>query len=329
MSFEDWCPYQFFQETMQNQGFDSYDSQMLASHQPCNELLDRMDFRSIEEFLQTPVKLGDPALATLLYLESQSTKSAKHTKDCLKFCRKLSNVVLSQLNTKSKLIQGVLRLNAEALATLVPLLDLKPVDVSELEYFQFQALLRLWRDFKEVLSYHKNKKICVVKQEYWDLIFDKATCTAAYQKIFCGLSDGTKSFAMRSLVKDSIFSSILARLLYSSSKVIALILALRDSSERGLGIRRLSTIDNFIIMMMHPSYISFYNHRAGKFALECCNKCKVCCSKKIPDGFLDILQNSRLQVKEMIANLTHILENSGSNEIGAVASILELAVNNF
>ena len=120
-----------------------------------------------------------------------------------------------------------------------------------------------------MLSHYKNKKICIVKSEHWDLVFDKTTCIGTFQKVFKALNCSMNSSAIRTLVEDRAFSAILSRLLYSSSKIIALTLILKDPSENGLNIRKMKLIDNFITMMIYPEYIGMYNDRAGKFALEC------------------------------------------------------------
>lgn len=279
-------------------------------------------------FLATPSKLSDPMLANLIDIEIPSTKSTTNRKrDCLKFCRGLSYIVLRHLIEKSKFIQRLVRLNAEALETLIPLLDLASVSIYELEILQFQVLLQIWSDFKELLSYRRNKKICLVTQEYWDLVFDKTTCVDACQKIFCSFKETTKSSAMEMLLKDEAFTTILAKLLYCTSKIFALIATLKDNSERGMDIRNLETIDNFIVLMIYPNYFGLYNHRAGKFASECCNKCKICCGKKVPWDFQNILGGSRIRTRQLIKELTDIIENYSSNDSGAFASILELAIN--
>ena len=326
MSMEMRFSSQIYQESTQYQAFYPYDMEIHVS----NGSNDLKSGRPNENLLDNPSKPDDPSIAVLLDIETPSTKSTTdHKKDCLKFCRSLSYIVIRHLIEKSKFIQRILRLNAEALETLIPLLDLTTVSLDELEYLQSQALLKLWSDFKELLSYHKNKKICVVKQEYWDLVFDKKTCVEACQKIFCGLKETTKSSAIKILLEDETFSTILARLLYCTSKIIALIATLRDSSERGMSIRNLETVDNFIILMIYPSYFGLYNHRAGKFALECCDKCKICCGKKVPRDFLNSLGSSRILIKQLINSLTQIIEKCSSNDSGAFTRILELAINNF
>ena len=93
---------------------------------------DRMRPERAGNDVNTPNKVRDPQ------------PFSKHTKDCLKFCRRLSNIMLSQLKRQSKIIQNVLKLNVGALATLIPLLDLTPVNILNLEILQLQALFQVW-----------------------------------------------------------------------------------------------------------------------------------------------------------------------------------------
>ena len=326
MSMERQFSSQIYQEATQYQVFYPYDTGTHVS----NLSNDLKSVRPIENLFVNSGKIDDPSVAELIDIEIPSAKrTTDHKKDGLKFARSLSTIVIRHLVEKSGFIQRILRLNAEALETLIPLLNLTSVSIDELDFLQSQALLKLWSDFKELLSYHKNKKICVVKQEYWDLVFDKKTCVEVCQKIFCGFKETTKSFAIKMLLEDETFSTILARLLYCTSKIIALIATLRDSSERGMSIRNLETVDNFIILMIYPSYFGLYNHRAGKFALECCDKCKICCGKKVPRDFLNSLGSSRILIKQLINSLTQIIEKCSPNDSGAFTRILELAINNF
>lgn len=266
-------------------------------------------------------------------MEPEMTESdgpkRNHSKDCLTFCRKLSGIMLSQLSSKFNVCSEIIRLNAKAIGSLLRLLDLEEVEPIELEKLQTDILYQSWTQFKDLMTYRKNKKICIVKQEYWDLIFDKSVAIEEYQKIFAKIiGSEEKTYASR-LLKDTNFCVILSRMLYASNKLMALISILKDSTEKGASLRDLSTIDNFVILMLYPQHFKHYNHRGGKFALECCDKCKICGSKTVPKDFLLLLNDSRRRSEQLICELNGILDGFYSNHIGAVTSLMDIAVNNF
>lgn len=47
-----------------------------------------------------------------------------YSKDCLKFCRKMTNLVVEQIATQTELVQSVLKFNSEVLSKLLRLLSL-------------------------------------------------------------------------------------------------------------------------------------------------------------------------------------------------------------
>lgn len=261
--------------------------------------------------------------------EKDENPKDNHSKDCLKFCRKVARFVPEQLLLKKELIREIINLNATVLASFLNPLDLRVVDSSRLEDIQIEILLKLWTSFKAVLSYKKNKKICIVKQEYWDLIFEKKTATNVLKDHIEEFSKTWKDLEVRNLLKSAAFSEILSRMLFCTNKTIILTLILRDASSKALYIRNLRTIDSFLLMVIYPGFFQYYNNRSGKFAVECCGKCKICRSKAVPMDFLEQLGYARLQVELVMSQINKIFTAYAYDLSGAMTHLMELSFNNF
>lgn len=319
-------PFQTFQSATQKAIFPyDGDALRLASYNCMQATM-----MIIEEEGKPKSSKFDPDVKPPQPLETKSSEEKKdHSKHCLTFCRKISGIMISLLTNKSLLVEEIIRINSEALTTLPPLLDLPQINVADLEDLQTQVLSKIWNEFKDLMTYRKNKKICVVKQSYWDLVFNKTVFGETCHKLFEQVIESTKNPSIQILLRDQIFRTLLIRLLFCSNKIMVLLSILKDTSERGMDIRKITTLDNFIVLVIFPDHFRNYNHRGGKFALECCDKCKICCSKKVPPGFSALLRESRNQTEAIISKIQVFLDGYKFKELASVVGLMELAVNCF
>ena len=258
----------------------------------------------IEEEAKIESKLGsENSLQSTT--QKRNSASEHHSKDSLKFCRKISALVTNHLEIKSKFCYDLLKFNADVAVCLLYLYDFKNIDLSQIISLEIECLLRLWGKLKDVLTYRKNKKICIVKKEHWDLVFDKTEAVNALKKILVGFADSWYQPVGKVILNDDGFCDAFARTLYCCNRVLSMVLALKDCSETGHSLRKLETIDNFVVLMLFPHHYPHYNHRGGKFAVECCSKCKICCSKNIPERFIEQLTEARLEATSLITNIDH------------------------
>jgi len=287
-----------------------------------------LDFMLIED---TPSGFASKTPDLKLSEGSDPDDSKKnHSKDCLTFSRKLSGIVLAQLTSNTHNIYlEIIRLNSNALVSLLRLLDLEEVEAGELDKLQIEVILQTWTRFKDLMTYRKNKKICIVKQEYWDLVFDRTVITEEFQKLFAKIIESSGMSSLAIILKNEAFNSIFSRLLYAANKLMALIAILNDNTQRGLRLRDLETAENFLVLILFPQFFRNYNHRGGKFALECCDKCKICCSKAVPKDFSDLLRDARQQTAQIVTEVKKTVLQFESNYIGSAAILTELAVNYF
>jgi len=251
-----------------------------------------------------------------------------HSKDCLKFCRKVSTRALEDLTIRTDLVKEVTKFNSELLKHFLNSLGFKEIDGFEvLENLQVECLLKLWSQFKDAMSYSKNKKICIVKFEHWGLIFDKKISIAQLKEIVAKKADSCEDPQLHPILKDETFSEILARMLFCSNNILTLTSILRDTSPKGEALRKMDTIGNFLLLALYPQYFSFYNHRSGKFALECCGKCKICHSKTIPSNFLKDLARARQEMEFSLSRINKLFNLYGTKNFASI--LMEFTYNQF
>ena len=289
------------------------------------------NFQRMEIEIETPTTFRpvNEAKETVLLNAQGSNDQETHSKGCLTFCRKFSGLVINHLKAMSDLVESILKFNAEVMISLLYFLDFEKVDTSHLIELQAGCLMMIWRLFKENVTYSKNKKICIVKQEYWDIIFEKTTCNENFKKIIEEMKGSCKEPTLKSLLGDATFCSLLAQMLYYTNKLIALILLLTDSTKKAAIVRALPTLNNFIVLIVFPQHFRFYNHRGGKFALECCGKCKICRSKTLPKDFLVVLEGARRQTMMALSLAHKFVEEYRFNKFSSIFNLIDLAYRVF
>lgn len=259
--------------------------------------------------------------------EDESSKSS-HSKDCLKFCRRISARALEDLACKSKLVSEVIHYNTELLKEFLRILRFEELDNSlVLDAIQFYCLRELWSAFKDEMSYSKNKKVCIVKITQWNVIFDRKVSTARIKDLCIKRADSCEDSQLRAILKDETFREIFARMLFCTNSTLTLVSILQDTSPKGETLRRMETIGNFLVLALYPQYFPFYNHRSGKFALECCGKCKVCHCKAIPSDFLRLLKQARQETDFFISQIKKLCSFSKATNFASV--LMEFTYNYF
>lgn len=257
-------------------------------------------------------------------------KTRIYSRDSLKFCRKVTKLIEQQILLRSDLFQKMIGFNTTILQTFLHTLGIQQqIDPSDLNTLQIDCILSVWKKFSDVLSYRKNNKICLVKEEHWNLVFEKKTFTEITNSALSELLMTRRGKNLQILLNDTTFCEILSRMLYSTNKILTIISVLRDNSAKGEYIRGLATADNFILLVMMPELFKYYNHRGGKFALECCGKCKVCCSRAIPNDFGISLQQARQRKKEIINSINEMFLTYDEGNPNFIFSLMKFAFEEF
>ena len=230
------------------------------------------------------------------------TETEVHTKDFLKFARRLAKVVKTQLASGGDtLVLKFLEASAQIINAVWASFNIPKQDICELVDIQAKIIQTLWNMFQDNLNYNKNKKICIVKAEHWNILFCPKTFKGLVIDICKNLKCGL--FLKKILNNEATFNSFF-QVLYSTNLLLTLTVILKDSTPQGGEvIRKIKTLDNFLAMMVVPELLEFYNHRSGKFAKECCGKCKICRGKNVPPNFLTVLQQARQRRDILISSI--------------------------
>ena len=249
-----------------------------------------------------------------------------HSKDGLKFSRKLASLMLNTIESPNDIFDQMMKFSSGVFLNFLNDLKLYGVSSSEMREIQNRCLQSLWVEFKDQVSYKTNKKICLVKQEYWNKLFDKKSCTAFLKQVCETLSMTWKTPAGKMALNDAVFCELFSQVLFYVNKLAVIVLILKDTSKKGAFLRDLETVDNFVLMLLFPELMQLYNHKRGKFALECCQKCKICKSRLISDDFLSTLSESRRKMESIVTIVNEIFLKYGSNSFETGSCLVEFAI---
>eukprot|EP00331_Platyophrya_macrostoma_P023867 CAMPEP_0176440232 /NCGR_PEP_ID=MMETSP0127-20121128/20440_1 /TAXON_ID=938130 /ORGANISM="Platyophrya macrostoma, Strain WH" /LENGTH=339 /DNA_ID=CAMNT_0017824701 /DNA_START=240 /DNA_END=1259 /DNA_ORIENTATION=- len=311
----------------QNFEFDFYNAQMiqydnLKPQMPLYDLEFASDFK--QEELMAKIELSDSTDA----LGEESTPdyvsnllSAKnYSKDGLKFSRRIAKMMTKHLSSVADgFVSVYLGASASVINSILGSYGIEGISKDEVVKAQQEVLATIWGEFKNILSYNKNKKICIVKAEYWNIVFCKQTFTGL-AKESCKALKGelAKLFAG--------FEGILnafCEVIFAIHQLMTFTAIIKDGSAKGgQSMRELETIDNMLLMIISPKLFEFYNHRSGKFASECCGKCKICRSRSIPLDFTAVLQDARNKLKMIINEVVQIPSNAALMREDQIMSLL-------
>eukprot|EP00331_Platyophrya_macrostoma_P000456 CAMPEP_0176405836 /NCGR_PEP_ID=MMETSP0127-20121128/555_1 /TAXON_ID=938130 /ORGANISM="Platyophrya macrostoma, Strain WH" /LENGTH=301 /DNA_ID=CAMNT_0017784931 /DNA_START=70 /DNA_END=975 /DNA_ORIENTATION=- len=225
--------------------------------------------------------------------EEDDSERTNCSKEFLKFSRKLAKMVMQHLQKKTGLLINMLTFSAQTLEYLFVLYGATRPLLTDIMSLQIYCLERLWNNFKEMISYSKNKKICIVKSDDWNKIYDRATFAEAVKEILAESEGNFLSVNPKLISQLEQLSEPFSKLLFYSNLLFSFTLIMKDSSTKGIFLRSLRAIDNFLVMIVSPELYKNYNHRSGKFAMECCGKCKVCRSRNVSPSFPLQLERGR------------------------------------
>ena len=237
--------------------------------------------------------------------EPEDSTEMNLSKEFLKFSRKLSNLALAYLQENTGFSMSLLTFSARVSQTFFTLANLPCPKLEDLRSLQLNCLEKLWSRYKETISYSKNKKICIVKSNDWYQLYNLPVFVSAIKEILSGDQTDYPSINLQVVCLLEGLIESFARLLYYTNLILTFTAIEKDSSEKGEYLRNMKTIQNFLVLMANSELYKTYNHRSGKFATECCGKCKVCRSKAIPRDFELKLERGRAK-SELMKTLVSI-----------------------
>jgi hypothetical protein len=165
-------------------------------------------------------------------------------------------------------------------------------DTKKLREVNQKVFEQSWINFKDTLSYYKNGKISLVTINEWLTLFE------GYHEFFTRLPEELQviSFEKRDELSCQTFLRIYRSLLLTQYKVsIQSIIHLGMFNDQSI-MEEIPNLEHFACMTLQPSLYRHYNHTKGKFALECCVRCKICMSSTLPADYYETLIQARAQL---------------------------------
>ena len=93
------------------------------------------------------------------------------------------------------------------------------------------------------------------------------------------------------------FMGFYCQLMFAVNQIFIFTVLFEDMERDREFRRKVSNLEDFYTMTVDPSLYKNYNHKRGKFALECCNKCKICRSSSVLADFPYQLQQARQELQ--------------------------------
>ena len=259
--------------------------------------------------------------------EAGSGHSLSFRKNSLKFCRRLSKSMIILLhNTDNELHNSVFRVFSQMVKTQACSQRVLIRSTSLFGEMHRAILTKIWSRYRNVFSNYKNNKICLVTFNEWQQVFS----IEGFCKEFNSTSTCVKLIKEAVDFKDQndadAFTDFYRRLLFTLSKLLANMVFYREMMNDHEFTQRTSNAEDFALMINSPRIYKHYNHSKGKFALECCNRCKICRSGSLPSNFTEQLTEARKKMefasKLELLGLLKVGSDKADDEIIALFSTL-------
>lgn len=209
----------------------------------------------------------------------------------MKFCRRLCKEVSKLINTPS--FTNPLSKLVCQLSMLINGKTQYQQDLSQLEEKSKLGFLMTWDKFHSMLSSAQNNRICLVTYSEWNAIMT----LKGFDQEICFDSVEIKEILMTAGFADEIAKEMLVRfftkLMYKVNQIYSYVVLFEKILKDFTFCQKIINLKDFLTMAFDPSLYSNYNHHRGKFATECCQKCKVCRSATVPEDFTDRLTKAR------------------------------------
>lgn len=240
-------------------------------------------------------------------IPSDENKQCKRTSSCkknsLKFCRRVSKLLLDKINEKeiasSKTLSQFLLFFQSALEQQIDMLSGMILDSQGLHHLHFDHIRKVWERNRNILSEKKNSKLSLVSFEEWETIYG---FTGFLERLMISSNNFAQLITKIKLSDESslkAFIGFYSKLLFSLNVLllnsIIFIEFPQDKSVKNI----IPEIDNFELMTIEPWLYKHYNHTKAKFARECCSTCKICRSSLLPQNFKDRLDKARSRYQIM------------------------------
>ena len=211
----------------------------------------------------------------------ESTASQNHSKDSLKFGRRIAKSFLQFIRQdKGDVVSTFLDCGAKILASQAALLGVEIIDMNKLMKDSLQLIEDVWNFFAKNLSCSYNKKISKLTKEIWDIVFTEEGFWKAIKQVGSTLRL-KDNFSGCGEVEAEIIRGYFKKVLFLMNRGMTMVHLHLKKVEKEDFYSNIAKFENYMVLSMVPELFDSYNHKRGVFVNECCRACKVCQSKSV------------------------------------------------
>lgn len=267
-----------------------------------------------------PILAEETVISKIIPKPNPINLSLSFRKNSLKFCRRLSKSVLLALSNNespipaNQVLQAVFKLVKTQIATQ----QLRVRDEDAFVQYHHKLLTKIWGRYKNIFSNYKNNKICLVTFDEWQTVFSAEGFNKELKSVTNGGKELSKLIDFSDKTNDKeLFMAYYKSILFAAHRTLINIIIFEELVHDEEFMQKAPNAEDFGLMTNYSWMYRHYNHSKGKFAQECCKRCKICRSSSLPADFAEKLARARVSiqgVKSQCKLLTHINENLGEAE---------------
>lgn len=232
--------------------------------------------------------------------ERTKTKELSFRKNSLKFCRRLCKHMLLFLQEEANvLLDPIFRLFSKIIETQIITQKIAILDSNASVELHRQVLNNIWGELKNIFSHYKNNKICLVTFAEWQMIFSKDGFGEKFDNASNVAEEMARVYEFQNAIEQQTFIGFYKLCLFSLNRMLMNIVILQEILNDREFLQRNPNAGDFMILSNHPHLYRHYNHCKGKFAVECCGRCKVCRAIALPTDFKEQLAKAREKIAAM------------------------------
>lgn len=213
-------------------------------------------------------------------------------KGSLKFCRRLCKSIVPLLEREAFSMR-IFAYFGTLMSNFLGHLDAKLMNRDRFNAVSRLIFHRIWKKHRELLACTHNNKICLVTPNEWDSFFGSDGFESALSKDSQGEQEILHLIEFRHELDKQVFKILFAKALFILNVVFINTIIFCEMNKDEKFLKSVPNYEAFAMMVNEPWLCKHFNHAKEKFALECCNKCKICRSGAIPPDFLFRLQKAR------------------------------------
>lgn len=230
-------------------------------------------------------------------------------KNSLKFCRRLSkSMLLSLQNEENLLFASIFTIFSKIIDTQIATQKAVIIDINAAAELHRRFLMKIWLQFKNIFSNYKNNKICLVTFREWQLVFSKEGFQDQFDMSANAKREITSAIEFQNPLDYQLFIGFYKNILFTLNKILLNVVIYEELLNDTDFLERNSNAGDFVMLANHPWLYRHYNHCKGKFALECCDRCKVCRATSLPVDYSEQLARIRENIATSKKKYTYLLQ---------------------